>query len=151
MFALLLPTKVQRMSDKLPPTSVRFSFTCPTALAARVKAMSERSGVPLHVLLVHMCEQLACDGVSVRVAPIADVRATRAVSAQPLPHWARLKPAEDGQVPLADDDVDTQKCRDCAAVLPITDFTPDGQDHMDCPTPGISTLARRKAALAADR
>lgn len=130
------------MSTDEQTESVRVSFMCPAALAATIKAMSERSGVPLHVLLVHVCEQLARNGIAVKVEPIASVRAPSA----PVALQTRTHYPPSTQPVRIDDDEDTETCKDCAYVLPLSQFTNDGKTHLDCPRPGAGLLAQRRAA-----
>lgn len=131
------------MSTDAPEETVRLSFACPAALAASLKMMSERSGIPLHVLLVRVCEDLARNGVSVRVEPVTSVRAS---STQKPAGSALLRPtyASDLHPAHADDEEDTQQCPDCAEIVPMSGYTP-GMEHRACERPGEGLAAKIRA------
>lgn len=126
------------MSTSEQQESVRVSFMCPAALVANIKAMSERSGVPLHVLLVRMCEQLARNGIALKVEPITSV----SVSGAPNTRGVRTDSAPTAQ----QDDEDTMQCKDCALVLPLSEFRGKDLVHYNCRDPGADLVALRQEA-----
>lgn len=115
------------------------------ALTGRAESLD----LPVSRLLEHIVSEWLLTGGPVVLQSAAAVQPTPAAKPQQSstpPQYARPTYSSGTHNALTDDDEDTETCKDCAHVLPLSHFTSDGKTHLDCPSPGAGLLAQRRAA-----
>lgn len=128
---------------------MRVQYTLKPSTVEALTGKAESLDLPVSRLLEHIVSEWLLTGGPVVLRSAAAVTPTTAAKphqSSTSPVYTRPTYGSSTQRSVTDDDEDTETCKDCACILPLSCFTSDGKTHLDCPSVGAGLLAQRRAA-----
>jgi hypothetical protein len=127
---------------------MRIQFTLKQATVEGLTGRADALDIPVSRLLEHIVSEWLLTGGAVVLRPAAPSKpkipththGSSATAAYPQPSYG-----VGSQDAVTDDEEDTQQCKDCAEVVPMSGYTP-GMEHMGCKQPGANIVALRREA-----
>lgn len=130
---------------------MRRQYTLKQATVDALTGKAESLGISVSRLLEHVVTEWLTMGGPVVLRPAALVQPV--APHQPEPRVTPAAPAgpthsPEGYEYMRADEEDVERCKDCDALFPFSQFSADGKVHLGCPNVGAGLLALRRSREA---